>query len=144
MRVLKTFQPGALGARRFTARFGKSLVCVRYRHDPDTGARFTTVELIVEETRVYCRRPKADGDAPPPPASPLWVKIGRGEILLRQQVKAAGGIWRYPEMVWEVTPEVLKRLRLRDRLVRVPRSGTAGRLPSPRSDAYPWMPTDTA
>jgi len=80
MRVLKTFQPGALGARRFTARFGKSLVCVRYRHDPDTGARFTTVELIVEDTRVYCRRPKADGAAPPAPVSPLWVKIGRGEL----------------------------------------------------------------
>jgi hypothetical protein len=141
--VLKTFQPGALGARRFTARFGKSLVCVRYRHDPGTGARVTTVELIVEDTRVYCRRPKPEGAARSPPVPPLWVKIGRGEILLRQQVKAAGGIWRYPEMVWEVTPEVVKRFRLRDRLIRAPRPGSGGQLPPPRSDAYPWMPTDT-
>lgn len=143
MRVLKTFQPGALGTRRFTARYGKSLVCVRYRHNPETGARFTTVELIVEDTRVYCRRPKADGTAPSPPVSPLWVKIGRGEVLLRQQVKAAGGIWRYPEMVWKVTPEVVKRLRLRDRLVRQPRPGSGGQFPPSPSDAYPWMPTDS-
>jgi hypothetical protein len=62
---------------------------------------------------------------------------------LRQQVKAAGGIWRYPEMVWEVTPEVVKQLRLRDRLVRQPKRLSAGQLSPYPSDAYPWMPTDT-
>jgi hypothetical protein len=138
MRVLKTFQPGALGARRFTARYGKSLVCVRYRLDPDSGARYTTVELIVEDTRVYCRRTKAGG-APP---APLWVRIGRGELLLRQQIKAAGGVWRYRQLVWEVTPEIVKRLRLRDRVVRQP-PASAERPPRPPvPDAYPWMPTD--
>jgi hypothetical protein len=142
MRVLKTFQPGAPGTRRFTARFGKSLVCVRYRHDPDTGARVTTIELIVEDTRVYCRRPRADGAAARPQAALLWVKIGRGELLLRQQVKAAGGVWRFPEMVWEVTPAVVKRLRLRDRLVRQPGPERGVRPPPSLPDAYPWIPTD--
>ena len=137
MRVLKTFKPGALGARRFAARFGKWLVCVRYRHDPATGARVTTVELIVENTRVYCRRSNSGGATAAP--EPLRVKIGRGEILLRQQIKAAGGIWRYPELLWEVTPEIVKRLRLRDRLVRKP--GPVDHPPAV-PDAYPWMPTD--
>ncbi len=141
MRVLKTFQSGALGTRRFAARFGKSLVCVRYRHDPSTGARVTTVELIVENTRVYCPRSKAGGGTAAAPPEPLRVKIGREEILLRQQIKAAGGIWRYPEMVWEVTPEIVKTLRLRDRLVRKP--GPVGESSHPAvPDAYPWMPTD--
>lgn len=142
MRVLKTFQPGALGARRFAARFGKWLVCVRYRHDPATGARVTTVELIVENTRVYCRRSNSGGATAAAAPEPLRVKIGRGEILLRQQIKAAGGIWRYPEMVWEVTPEIVKRLRLRDRLVRKPGPVEASNHPPAVPDAYPWMPTD--
>jgi len=92
MRVLKTFQPGALGARRFADRFGNSLVCVRHCHDPATGARVTTVELIVENTRVYLRRPKSGTQAAAAQLEPVWVRIGRGEILLHQQVKAAGGI----------------------------------------------------
>ncbi len=142
MRVLKTFQPGALGTRRFAARFGKSLVCVRYRHDPATGARLTTVELIIENTRVYCPRSKAGSGTGAAPPEPLRVKIGRGEILLRQQIKAAGGIWRYPEMVWEVTPEIVKKLRLRDRLVRKPRPVGESDHPPAVPDAYPWMPTD--
>lgn len=142
MRVLKTFRPGALGARRFAARFCKSLVCVRYRHDPATGARVTTVELIVENTRVYCPRSKAGGGTAGAPPEPLRVKIGRGEILLRQQIKAAGGIWRYPEMVWEVTPEIVKKLRLRDRLVRKPSAVGESNHPPAVPHAYPWMPTD--
>jgi hypothetical protein len=76
MRVLKTFQPGVLGARRFTARFGKSLVCVRYRHDRATGARVTTVELIVENTRVYLPRSKRDGGPVAACPEPLRVRSG--------------------------------------------------------------------
>ncbi len=138
MRVLKTFQPGAPGTRRFAARFGKALVCVRYRHDPATGARLTTVELVVENTRVYFPRSKAGGSM----GVTLRVKIGREEILLRQQITAAGGIWHYPEIVWEVTPEIVKKLRPRDRLVRTP--GPVGESNHPPSvpDAYPWMPAD--
>jgi hypothetical protein len=141
MRVLKTFQPGGPGTRRFIARFGRSLVCVRYRHDPATGVRVTTVELIVENTRVYLSRSKRDGGPVPASPKPLRVRIGREEILLRQQVKAAGGIWRYPAMVWEVTPEIVKRLRLRDRLVRPGETGPSNYAPTPPHD-YPWIPTD--
>jgi hypothetical protein len=142
VRVLKTIQPGALGTRRFAARFGKWLVCVRYRHDPATGARVTTVELIVENTRVYCRRSNSGGATAAAAPEPLRVRIGRREILLRQQIKAAGGICRYPEMVWEVTPEIVKRLRLRDRLVRKPGPVEESNHPPAVLDAYPWMPTD--
>ena len=76
------------------------------------------------------------------PPEPLWVKIGRGEILLRQQVKAAGGIWRYREMVWEVTPDVVRRLRLRDRVVRQPVPAGESTGPAASPNAYPWIPTD--
>ena len=56
MRVLKTLQPGTPGTRRFIAKFGNSLVCVRHRQDAATGARFPSVELIIEPTRTYIRR----------------------------------------------------------------------------------------
>ena len=141
MRVLKTFRPGATGTRRLVDRFGNSLVCVRYRHDPVTDARVTTVELIVENTRKYKSRDGSAGRKGLVVQPPVWVRVGRNETALRQQVKAAGGIWRYPEMVWELPREVAIQLGLRDRVV--PRdaglksmtSGTAR-----HSNAYPWLP----
>lgn len=141
MRVIKTLRPGTLGTRRFVARYGKQLLCVRYRLDPASGARFTSVELAIERTRVYGARALKGlsvGGAPP---APLWVKLARNEWLLRRAIKAAGGLWRYPEMVWVVTPEIVKALRLRDRVTRGP-PPEAQDDPTPDfPDSYPWIGT---
>jgi hypothetical protein len=138
VRVLKTLQPGTPGTRRFVARFGKSLVCVRYRHDVATGARFTSVELIIEPTRTYIRQHAKDL-ASGEESTPLWVRVHWNETLLRQRIKAAGGVWRPREKLWQVTSEIVRTLRLRDRLVRQPQRAVRPTLPA---DAYPWIDTD--
>jgi len=43
-------KPGQRGTKKLVAEHGDSLVCVRYRHDEDSGTRIKTVELIVERT----------------------------------------------------------------------------------------------
>jgi hypothetical protein len=141
LRVRKTFRPGAAGTRRLADRFGNSLVCVRYRHDPVTDARVTTVELIVENTRKYRPREGSAGRKRLVIQPPVWVRVGRNETALRQQVKAAGGIWRYPQMVWELPRELAIQLGLRDRVV--PRDPASNQMTSGtarHSDAYPWLP----
>ena len=41
--------PGMSGTKKLLARYGESLVCVRYRYDRATGRRVKTAELIVED-----------------------------------------------------------------------------------------------
>jgi hypothetical protein len=86
VRVLKTLQPGTPGTRRFVAPFGKSLVCVRYRQDAATGARFS-VEPIIEPTRT-CIRQHPEDLALGGGSTPLWVRVHWNETLLRQRIKA--------------------------------------------------------
>lgn len=85
--VIKKLAPSAPGAKRLAARHGDSLICVRYRDDPATGQRLTTVELIVDA------RPL------PPPAG---IRIAYDEIELRRRVKAAGGIWDAEHKLWRL------------------------------------------
>jgi hypothetical protein len=42
--------PGQKGAKSFLERYGEKLICVRYRYDEQRRNRFTTVEIIVEES----------------------------------------------------------------------------------------------
>ena len=48
VRTLKTLKPGQAGTKALLARYGKSLLCVRYRYDEVTRQRLKTVELIVQ------------------------------------------------------------------------------------------------
>ncbi len=49
MRTRLKLKPGQRGTKKLQAMYGDRLVCVRYRYDPDTGRRFKTIEIIVEE-----------------------------------------------------------------------------------------------
>lgn len=51
-RVIKKLAPDRPGAQRLAQRFGDALVCVRHRVDASGRTRFTTVELLVEQTPV--------------------------------------------------------------------------------------------
>jgi hypothetical protein len=100
--VLKKLSPTSAGARRYAGRYGDTLVCVRYREDPVARRRLTTVELIV--------------DVRPLPAIP-GVRIAYGETELRQQVKAAGGIWDAQNKLWRLPTSVIRKLKLEQRVV---------------------------
>ena len=51
--------------QKILERYGEQLACVRYRYDEQRRKRFTTVEIIVEESRPSCsvvsNRRAADG-----------------------------------------------------------------------------------
>ncbi len=74
MEVTKTMQPGEAGTRQLLNKYGKKMVCVRYRKDQQLKKRYTTVELIIEE-RPYKRIPI--------PVIKVWVNINFKESKLR-------------------------------------------------------------
>lgn len=100
--ILPKTRPASAGAKRLAARYGRALVCVRYREDAAQGRRLTTIELIVDER-------------PLPP--PVAVRIAFGETELRKQVKAAGGIWDGQRKLWRVPKAVVRKLKLQNRVV---------------------------
>lgn len=108
--IVKKILPHQNGALRLSARFADRLVCVRYRTDPESGRRFTTVEILVEE-----RAPTT----PVPLSRPTHqlIRIGFGEGDLREAVKAQGGQWVRDKKLWKVPAEVVRRLKLGNRVV---------------------------
>jgi hypothetical protein len=50
MQARRILTPGQKGMKKFLERYGKQLVCVRYRYDDQRRKRFTTIEIIVEES----------------------------------------------------------------------------------------------
>jgi hypothetical protein len=74
-------------------------VCVRYLYDKDKQRRLKTIELVVEEVewQPRDRRPRRC------PHDLVGVGIAYHEHSVRQAVKAAGGIWRPRQRLWEVS-----------------------------------------
>ena len=89
METRATLRPGDRGTRRLTERFGKRLVCVRYRYDAASGRRFTTVELVVAEAAWKPRARKARANRSPDEM--VYVRVGFGEEALRAIVGVAVG-----------------------------------------------------
>ncbi len=103
--TVKRLKPGAPGTKRLVERYGHALLCVRYRTDPESGRRFTTVELVVEER---------DG----PPTGDVWVRVGYGEADLRQQIKTAGATWDHSKKLWRMPAKAAKAMKLEKRIVK--------------------------
>jgi hypothetical protein len=104
LRVSKRLSIGQRGTARWLERFGEKLVCVRYREDPRTGKRFTTVELIVD-----ARAPKA--------GTHFLVEVKIQETGLRQRIKEHGGRWDQNRKLWRVSYEAIQALNLENRVV---------------------------
>lgn len=104
--IVKKLHPDQKGARRLAERFGDRLVCVRYRTDPESGRRFTTVEIVVEERTPVARAP-----------SQQLIRVGWKETELRDAIKASGGIWVPDRKLWRVPTVAIKRLRIQNRVV---------------------------
>ncbi len=107
-RVVKKFSPGQPGARKLARRHGAALVCVRYRHNPDGTVRYTTVELVVEETPIVHRKA---------PGQHLAVRLHSQDAEQRRQLIAHGAQWDPGLRAWWTTRSVVKRLRLLKQVV---------------------------
>lgn len=90
MKTRLTLKPGQRGTRSLVAKYGESLLCVRFRYDAALQQRLKTVELIVERTEWKPPLPRYNPDTMVP------LRIRHDDMPMRSQAKAAGGKW-YPE-----------------------------------------------
>lgn len=111
MKTQRKLIAGQPGTKKWLAKYGDNLVCVRYRYDHARKRKFKTVETIVEET-------------PWEPATKkilqtqiVDLQIHFSEIELRRQVKAAGGIWNREQRVWKIAYGEVLKLGLQARIV---------------------------
>ena len=51
MQARQTLTPSQKGTKKFLERYGKQLICVRYRYDDQRRKRFTTVDPAGSGTR---------------------------------------------------------------------------------------------
>lgn len=117
VKVVRTVKPGKPGTHKWVRRYGDLLVAVRYRYNAPRRARFTTVEVIVDE------RPWLPGMdlrhelyLVEPPVRVL-VRVNFQETQLRQKVRQAGGRWDATEKAWELPMETVKQMGLEERVV---------------------------
>ncbi len=96
MKTRLVLKPGQKGTKQLTDKYGEALLCIRFRYDEETGKRFKTVELIVEQTEWTPPPPKYDQEALVP------LRIEAANMPLRAKVKAAGGKWFPEELLWYV------------------------------------------
>ncbi len=110
-RVRVSLKPGQPGTKGLMARYGKRLICVRYRYDEQTKQRVKTVELIVDRSD-WRPEAKQAGEG-----AVVAVRVDWHETELRRKVKAAGGRWDPKKRVWNLGREHVERLGLESRIV---------------------------
>ena len=115
-KVRQTLKPGEAGTRKFAARFGDKLVCIRYRVDGARGVRYTTVELIVDQAPLAERRIRLSSSSVPDRNPMVGVKIFYREEALREKAKVEGAIWRPQQKLWEMPLQTARRLGLGNRI----------------------------
>ena len=113
METRLSLAPGQNGTKKLLARYGERLVCVRYRYDAARKVRHKTMELIVETIpwAPNRRNPRRE------PEDMVSVRIEFSETALREQIKAAGAIWRPKHRLWEVDWRTARELGLQGRVV---------------------------
>ncbi len=95
MKTHTSLKPGQKGTKRLVEKYGKALLCVRYRHDAKRGIRLKTVELVVEEKSYRQSLRYRDEDI-------VSVIVAYSETDLRDMLKKAGGRWDPEEKLWRV------------------------------------------
>lgn len=121
-RVIKKIKPGAAGSKRYLFEYEESLVCVRYRYDPDRNERLTTVEIIVDRAPVKQKNPEP---TPPPPAPIALIRLDWTDPYPRKKILEAGGSWIMTLKLWKLGYDQVVALGLEDRVVDIWRDDVA-------------------
>jgi len=111
MTTKKVIHAGQPGTQKWIKKFGQDLIAVRYKYDTATNKKMVTVELIAE-VQDWQKNLKRI-----PKNKIVKIKIGYGEIDLRQRIKALGAVWNKTEKVWEMKYEIVKTLGLTERII---------------------------
>ena len=111
-----TLKPGQNGTKRLIEKYGKRLLRVRYKYDESARKRYTTVELIEDESDWTPEPLEATQGSRGYSTQRLAVRVDYWETELREKVKAAGGIWRPRQKLWEMRYEDVVALGLEERV----------------------------
>jgi hypothetical protein len=116
MKVIKKLTAGMPGTKFYTKLYGKNLVCIRHRHDPDSDTLHTTVELIVTS-----RKPKGSYQVQSSEdhGAPVDIKIEYEERELRQRAKQAGARWMQDTKSWRMPYSTAVKLGLLNRILAI-------------------------
>lgn len=102
-------KPGQKGTKNLLERYGKALLCVRYRYDEARGMRVKTVEIIVDEKPWQPPFRFRDTDIVP-------VSVSFAEEALRDRLKASGGRWEPLTKRWLVPYGAVRGTELEGRI----------------------------
>jgi hypothetical protein len=117
MRVKSSLKPGQKGTRKWCEIYGDRLITVRYRYDEKKSKRYTTVEIIVDEGEWEKVIDKELTKQPINNSDRLGIYVAKYERTVRDKVKAAGGIWRARQQLWELPYGLIKKLGLEERII---------------------------
>jgi len=110
LRVARRIAPDRDGAKKLALRYGEQLVCVRHRLNSEGTVRFTTVELLIEQTPVI-----------PTGTRLVAVRLEPGDRPTRSLLLSCGALWDKSRKVWMVPRNIVKTFGLLHRVV--PSSG---------------------
>jgi hypothetical protein len=106
MKTLRTLKPGQKGTKRFLEKYQEQLVCVRYKCDEFKQKKYTTIELIAEESNWL-----------PTHLIEVPVQIAFKEKDLRAKARSLGGRWDPEHKCWFIPYGNLKKAGLENRLI---------------------------
>lgn len=105
--------PNQPGTKSWVEKYGKDLVCVRYRYDEKENKKITTAEIIVNEKEWKPDKKRI------PANKIMYIRVTYGEIGIASLIKNAGGRWNRKIKFWELAYREVVSLGLEDRVVRL-------------------------
>lgn len=124
MKTRLNLKPGQRGTKRLCAKYGNSLVRVRYRYDEIRKKRYKTVELIVDETDWEPREQRKEkSDTGKKEETIVGVRVGPSEGRLQQKIRKAGGVWNRQIRLWEIGYETALQIGMEERIEKITRRG---------------------
>jgi hypothetical protein len=109
MKSYAHLKPGQNGTKKLLARFGKALLCVRYRYDAVRGVRLKTVEIVVEEKPSCPMFLLQDGDMVP-------IEVRYEETELREKLRRMRARWDPEQKLWMVPYRLVRGTELEARI----------------------------
>lgn len=109
-------KPGENGTKRLLARYGESLLCVRYRYDAIRGVRLKTVEIVVDEKPGTPMFLLQDSEMVP-------IEVRFEETELRERLRKLRARWDPVKKVWMVPYRFVRGTEL---MARIPEAFAGG------------------
>jgi len=109
MKAYAHLKPGQNGTKRLMERYGKALLCVRYRYDSVRGVKLKTVEIVVEEKPGRMSFHFRDDDLVP-------VVVAFEETALRERLRMMRARWDPAAKLWMAPYRLIRGTELEARI----------------------------